>query len=331
MSLLFIEGFDHYTTPSQKWLASGSSTIAAGPARNGAGGITLGAGGNITKHFGGQYAEMIMGFAWKPNGAGSGQDICRFMDSSSIQMTVAENANGSYSIKRNATIINTSAIGLITLSAWHYIEFRVLFHGTAGSYVLKVNGVEIFNVTGVDTNQSANNFATGICLFAGGSSAFDDVYVLTTSGTYNNTFLGDVKVETLLPNGVGSFDDWSPVGAIANWSANDEAAPNSETDYSLGDLGDSLLFAMGNLAAVSGSIPGVQISAFARKDNAGFRSVKQLQKPSAGSAVQVSADIPLLDTYGYSPRIYDRSVAESNAAWTIAAVNGMQVGAEVTV
>ena len=90
MSLILADGFDHYTTPNQKWTVTGSPTISGAAARYGVGGLSCTAGATVSRPVGVNCAEIIAGFAWKPGGAGSGQDICRLRDGTQNQMSVAE-------------------------------------------------------------------------------------------------------------------------------------------------------------------------------------------------------------------------------------------------
>jgi hypothetical protein len=43
----------------------------------------------------------------------------------------------------------------------------------------------------------------------GSDNAIDDLYVCDSTGSTNNTFLGDVRVDTVRPIGAGNYSEFS--------------------------------------------------------------------------------------------------------------------------
>jgi hypothetical protein len=135
-----------------------------------------------------------------------------FADANTLQCWVQVNSDGTMSVIKGGygtaqTILATSSQAIL-LGVFYYVEFSATIHNTNGAYTLKVNGVTWLTVlTGANTRYSANNSANQVFIGAmgptGNSSGsiicdFDDFYC-----RIDNTFLGDVRVETKFPTGDG--------------------------------------------------------------------------------------------------------------------------------
>ena len=73
-----------------------------------------------------------------------------------------------------------SAAGLLAANTWVYIELQAFIHDTAGYATVRVNGVPVITVTGVDT-KGTNETTVGIVLLSGPGTSqnaqFDDLYL----------------------------------------------------------------------------------------------------------------------------------------------------------
>jgi len=86
--------------------------------------------------------------------------------------------------------------GLYTTTTWAYVEVQARLHDTAGSVIIRINGVERLNLTGLDTRNGGTKtvFDTvhlGWLQFAG--HVYDDMYVATGA---DETFRGDMAITT---------------------------------------------------------------------------------------------------------------------------------------
>lgn len=249
MALLFIDSFDHYSSAQagRKWTEVHSSiTINTTNGRRSTGSMRSDTGSTryARKTLGTNAATLVVGFAIKITGGITGAGYIFGMgDAGADQMTLFVNSDATLSIRRSTTNVATSVATLNISGAYQYIEFKVV-HSNTGSYEVRLNGTNILSASGVDTTNTANNFANQISFFQrpnttlgglspGSNIDIDDVYVCDGTGSANNDFLGDVRVDCFFPNGNGNSSQF--VGSDSNSTDNyllvDETPANDDTDY----------------------------------------------------------------------------------------------------
>lgn len=330
MALRFVDSFDHYQSAqlASKW--SSYSTvgyhggISAGQGRNGTAAYYAGRTWTIRKILDAQ-TTWIIGCAFRHVGTVAWVFL-ESMDGTTRQIGVQINVDRTISVLRGTTVLATSETAL-SGDTWYYIELRTVIHNTTGEYELRVNGTAWLTATGANTRSSANNSADGIRIYSENFQFgyFDDLYICDGTGSSHNTFLGDCKVMALVPSGAGASTQWTP-SAGANYECVDDATPDSDTTYvSSATAGHKDTYALGDLSG-SGTILGVQSSYFARKDDAGSRTVKSVVRSGAG-AESNGASVSVSDTYVYYIDLH--ATEPGGAAWTVAKVNDAQVGVEV--
>jgi hypothetical protein len=145
----------------------------------------------------------------------------------------------------------------------------------------------------------------------------------------NTDFLGDVRVQALLPTGNGNSSQL--VGSDGNSTDNyllvDEVPPNEDTDYvESATVNDKDTYVFGNLTPTTGTVFGVQIVAEARKTDAGVRSFKSVARLSATEAD--GPDTTLSTTYAFY--MDKRDTKPGGGSWTITNVNDAEFGVKVT-
>src|SRR5204862_3050679 len=96
-----------------------------------------------------------------------------------------------------AGIVGASAAHGMAVNTWYYIEWQIKLHDTTGFTSVRINGVQMFNVTNVDTKNAGTkttydrvrlNDATAN---SGVSLWFDDLYITTGAGA---TFKGSITI-----------------------------------------------------------------------------------------------------------------------------------------
>ena len=242
-SIIFCDGFDHYTTILDKWDAvlvnGGTPTIAPGVGRGGAGALSVNRINTsnpqvqVQKDIG-AHTTLYVGFAFyfNPTGQSVDQVVCMFQDGFTVQVALWITPTGTMYFTRGgalATNILGTAGTAYPTNSFHYVEVSVTINGSTGACQLRVdqNVVSGMNVTGANTKASANNSFDSVLLgpMSSGLSVntyaayFDDVY-FDTSG-----FNGDVRVNGQLPSGNGSTQNFANVEA--SWAAN--AVTNLQT------------------------------------------------------------------------------------------------------
>lgn len=338
MALLFIDGFDHYATADlgKKWtFVFGSSSIDATRGRRGTGAFASLNGGNMRKVIPAS-SKLIAGFAWYPTNAVENATstfcIITFWDGGTEQIGIYPTADGGFGILRFASgspvILGKSAGGVFQLSAWNYVEVKATFHDTAGAVEVRCNGVTILTLANVDTRNGASGAANQVKIGAESGtniwSYYDDFYVCDATGTMNNDFLGDVRVESLYPNADGTYSQFVPSTGTAHYALVDEATPNT-TDYNIGmNVGDKDTYALGSLVPIASEIIyGVQVNAALAKDDAGSKAAATMIR--SGAADATAAPFALTITQKYASNVYETD-PNGGAAWTASAVNALEAG-----
>jgi hypothetical protein len=345
VTLVLVEGFDHYngtganTGLAAKWTVTTSTGMVAGrfggqafaaTNANNAGSASrtftaddapaIGlayrattmptiAAGTVAPHFALQSAGTYMvGFRIGPNG-----EIIAY------RLTAA-NAG---------TVLGTSANGVIAANTWHYIELELVVHDTTGAFKLYVDGVQVLNLTNVDTRNGApttvDTIQLGNCVGTTGVGVhnYDDLYI-----DDGGVKLGERRVETLYPTSDVAQGFARSAGAV-NYSLVDEATANGDTDYVQGSVvGDVDTYGLGDLSSTPAAITAVQFNAYAMKTDAAARSIALQAK--SGATTSDGANLALAGSYGLHQRLMltDPNTA---AAWAAAAVNALQGGPKVTV
>ncbi len=209
-------------------------------------------------------------------------------------------------------------------NTFYNVEISATISDAGGSVVVKYNGTTVINFTGDTKNggTSTNIDAVGCGVASGVVGYFDDLYICDSTGSAPyNTFLGDVRVHTIVPDGAGSSTQLTP-STGANYTTVDEL-PYSATDYVYGTAGQTDLYTASNLPGGTGVIYGVQTSAIVKKTDAGNISARPALKSGAstyyGSSVSIgTSDQVVLRTDQVNPA--------TSAAWTSSEVNGIEIG-----
>ena len=373
MSVIFMDGFDYYYNSGpggRKWdqgSSGGNSTTGR------FGGMYMGTGGNgdfyagstITfKNQDGTVRNMdtiVFGFAMNVtsySGAIDGTEypshpFVRIQDLTTVQCSLWIDSSTQYLQVRLGTgegatptiVLSTAFAPPLTL--WYYLECKVTM-GTSGSVELMVDGSSIGSVTGVNLQQSGNpyinrlqfcsynNYGGGV---QAGSWACDDFYVVDcTDGIGSVDYLGEVRIQTKVPDADGYQDDFLRSQGLVN-ADNVNIIPVSFTDngyynYS-GTVGAKDLYSIGNFT-VSGTIFAVQENISYKKDDVGNRQVALLLRTAAQNYIG-----PFLEgtepntyyhscfsSYTYAGLIWEKN-PQTNAPWALIDLNLTEFGVKV--
>jgi len=171
---------------------------------------------------------------------------------------------------------------------WHYIEYKTTIDASAGSYELRLDGVNIMSGSTVDTQFTVNAWATNLELYpeAAVEFQFADLYVLdTTGGSPWNDFLGDIHIEVLDPDGDGNRNDFTQLSGLTNYEMVDEAEQDEETSYvSSATALDDDLYTFSNLVSNFTTVYGVQVKMLGRNEDAGRRDISALCRSSTSES-----------------------------------------------
>jgi hypothetical protein len=256
-----------------------------------------------------------------------------FGDSGATQhVTVAVQGSGAIQIYRGnmAGTLLATAVPTWPLSTWGYLEVSCSISDTVGYVEVRKDGsaTPVVTFTGDTKNAGTSSTIDAVGLITASStpSLFDDWYICDNNGTANNTWLGDVRVMTLAPNGNGASSQFlnSASNFTNNYTYVDEQ-PYSAADY-VGSTttGDVDTYTMADVS--QGTIFGVQPILIAAKPDAGLAQIKQVVRSGATNYTGTTKVLSTTFT-SYTDAPLETDPATS-AAWTQSGVNAVEVGVQ---
>jgi hypothetical protein len=274
------------------------------------------------------------------------------MEGAVYHVRVALNKDGTFTLCRftgnegsSGPAILAQSIEGLTEATWMYVEFKWVIHDTAGSFAIRVNGIQVLSYTGRTTQSSIGTSTLGIWnavrVLGVDSDPFPflvlrmcDFYLADLASTLADDvhdFLGDGVIATIKPNGVGASSGWL-ASSGANWDAvNDAAAPDDDATYvSVATPGVTDLYQFEDIPA-GAIVKGAHLCAMLRKETAGSATVAPVIQPSGSGALTGPAQ-------GVANTVYDRYVTQAydlnpttGVKFTASEINAGQFGLTKTV
>jgi len=337
MALRFMDGFELFTTRADlaaKYnnIAASDSNVLFATGRRGDGqSLKLYSGSGFVQKTLDDQDTWTVGFGLYFEALPtSGSGLVFFYDNTvNNQLTLAIDTAGQITMRRGSgtgTILCTSSISL-SVAVWYFVEAKIFISDTVGTVEIRVNGETVATFSG-DTKMTTLATANIIRLqgVSLGPIRIDDFYVCDGTGSANNSFLGDCRVDTLFPTGAG-HTGFTPIGGVNNWENVASALPLDETNYNSATLSETLdTFACADLSTLSSTIFGVQENISARKDDAGVREAASVAR--VGGTDYPGATHSLADSYLIYRQIWETN-PNTAAAWTESEVNASQFGYKV--
>lgn len=348
MTLLWMDGFDHYgtgATGNANMLAGtyGEANVAtpeAAQSRTGGNSLQIyrhqaGFTWAIRRNLGDAYETVGVGFALYLTTIKAANDVIQFCflnGASGGQLAVSSTATGAVTVYRGATLLAQSADGALVASAWQHVEIKARIHSTLGAVEVRVNGVSVISISGVNTQATAEFGARQFGILRGGIQFdyfyIDDLYVWNDQGTYNNDFIGDKRVLTVVPDDNTAQADWTPVGAASGYATVDEIPQDGDATYiETQEVGATSEFSIADLVGDYGAISAVMVQSMQRKTVAGVCNV-QVSLLSAASEAS-GADRPITEAHTYYCDVFEED-PNTAAPWTKASVNAAKLKIERT-
>lgn len=350
MALLWCDSFDYYggtigNLTEGLWaeITAGVTLTSANP-RTGTHALRAQQASTQRRVLGG--AKTTVGLAaafYFPNlpTGNNAQRLFEYRDAANqAQITIVLQSTGVIEVKRgttSGTSLGVSASPVVTAETYQHIECLVFFSQTVGTVEVRVNGVTVVSIAGVDTVATSLVECSQVVIGGGtGGTAvnnvdIDDVFAYDDTGSYNNTFIGDRRVITLYPNANTAQADWTPVGAATGYECIDEASPDGDSTYiSAGVPGSPAPvseFGISNLPAGISAISAVMVVEMARKTEAGPANTQW--SVISGASETAGADKPMTEIYTYRYDIFETDPA-SAAPFTPSEVDGLLIKVERT-
>lgn len=217
-------------------------------------------------------------------------------------------------------------------SNWNYVECKMTINDTTGSFVMRVNGREVINVSSVDTkNGGTGNYADSLVVLNNGNGSHYVANVLLMNGAGSapyNDFIGQRRVYTLFPN-AGDTSNWTRSStASTNWQLVDDSAPDGDTTYvESASTGTIDMYGFTNLSTSASSVDAIAVNISARDSSTSPGNMRaridSTGSVATGTAFTLSTDYTIYQT------IFTDNPA-STAGWTTGNINTLLAGIEVT-
>lgn len=292
MSLIFIEGFDHYNEIREKWNVGSTfdnPTFVSGRF----GGQALkkqfqNSAESIVRDIDAQ-TEVIFGCAVQFPGLPSfASSFFRINSEDGVtRLSVEVDNQGIVSVVAGG-VTSYSHVGTVTTgTTWHYIECRYIARASAGLggvAEIRVDGAVVASIDGASnaTTTGLTDDIRGFGFIDNQTNSpqylFDDMYILNGSGSTNNAYLGDVRVSVLYAKEDGIVTNFSPLSGVDNYPMVDEAIMDGEVSYVeaglLGSTDDFVNQTFADLAVDPGDVYGVQVANGTRRTATGGLTFK---------------------------------------------------------
>lgn len=354
MALVFVDGFDPYGSNADlagKWDVLEDLTdniFEAAGGRFGGGCIALGDDDEwLIKYIplAGTAAstdELFVGFSVKFGTLASvansvflllsntGTTGSTISDDSNVNLRFTGNV---LQLRRQNTVLTTGTFEFQT-GVWYRIEVKLVV-GNSGLAQVRVNGTLDIDFSG-DTYNSGTAGVRAVQFGHHASSTsslqtrIDDVVVWTSAGAAPTSWLGDLRIQTLLPNADGDTNNGTPSSGSDHYAMVDEAgAPDGDSTYvSAGTAGDIELYGIQNLGVTPDAVHAVALNLQSRTDGTTPRKVAPLAKSGATQGEGVARDVPMGAAYKTSQSIFTEN-PDTSAAWTGSQVDAAQFGWKV--
>ena len=130
--------------------------------------------------------------------------------------------------RAGGTVLGKTTGMALSPGHWFHIELKVKC-ATSGTYELRVGGVTVVSGSG-NTKLGTHDYHDGFRLRGGYGGRIDDLYFLDASGSVNNDFLGNMRVQTLRADGAGDSTQWAP-DTGSNYARVNEQVCGDDTNY----------------------------------------------------------------------------------------------------
>lgn len=246
---------------------------------------------------------------------------------------VVVNPSQGFTAVSGTSNLGDSAPNIFVLNSWFWLEVEVRINNGGsftGQIEVRYNYTTVLTVTGIDIPGpllAVNMGGLSQFSYDGGNALYDDWVWSDSSGTEDNTFMGDTRCFTSYPNADTAQADWVPSSSPA-YSVIDETIPNDAGYIQAVNAGDISEFGMSTIiptvAIVRGIIPVVR----SLKSDSGLASFK-IGVDSAGSNA-MSSDISPSTGVTYASTIITKN-PNGNVPWDKVTATNVKLRAERTV
>lgn len=341
MTLLMIEGFDHFTSDAhlvdKGWdIGTGSSFIGVSSSYarfsgNGVEIINSDGTVHLEKNLGVNKSTIYFGVAIKINEATPGgynsahNGVVGLLDEADA-MQVKLYISSAYAIlayQGDGTLLGSTSDQIVSLQKWFYLEGKITISATVGVVELKVNGTQVLNLTSQDTKNGTDyiRFIRISSIYNDRDTLFDDLYVDDAQ------FHGDCRVKVFLPDSVSTANNSFTASAGNKDECVDDNPPTDDTDYIYSDTVNHKQ-GFGITTGSLSTVKGIQLNNFCRIDQAGTRKITPLIRSNSIDYSGTETAVITSD-YKFESEIWETDPDDSNA-WTQTKLEAAEFGLEIT-
>lgn len=264
-------------------------------------------------YFDNDFSDRLM-VLWEADGATEGFNL-RLTSSGTLQAY------------RGNTLLATSGV-VISEDTWYYIEMKVrVGNAGTGNYEIRVNGTNVLSDADEDTQAGSNDYANRVEFYIriNNNTYIDDTYICDGTGTVNNDFLGDSRVETLFPTADGVSSDFTPSTGTDNYAMIDDESGGLDGDSTYVEsatTNDRDTYSFTNLSTIN-IIRGLQFNVVARKTDVTDYNIELVLDGFVESPIVVNNT-----SYNTYDQMYEEN-PDTSAAWVDSEINAAEFGYEV--
>lgn len=207
--------------------------------------------------------------------------------------------------------------------SWRLFECWIKMDTTSGSLVIKGDGEILFSGSGCFAYDGSSYLAgVSVSFWSMLVGYIDDVAVNDTTGSHNNTWIGNSHIYGVFPSGQGTFSDWYPVPYGPNYTTIDESGtPNTEDYIQAGS--DPAYDTYTVDQQTWGLVRAVSICPYVRNSSPGMLKMKSIIFSNGSSGSSAIYDPP--DASYETPMfVFDSSL--SGGSWTLTEFNNTELG-----
>lgn len=349
MTLLALYGMDLYNTKTDlftepNWTAVTDTNISiqTNKGRFGAGALRLiGAGGLgdvLQLAVGATPTTLFFGGSIKIANYNHNTDILRFLEGANEHAKLRIN-NITNNLELWVNGILRSKFDF-TLGFWHRIEVKLTINNSTGEIIILIDrnlgtdfatAIQVSSVFTGNTQAGANAYTDTIEFISNPAASleteilWDDITINDDAGTENNTWLGDIRIQTIRPIGDTAQKDMVPSAGIINFDLIDEASGPDVSDYVTPDnIGDKDLYTNNNVLSGFNNIQAIQVKAFAQAGDV-TSTVRLITK---SGATEGFSDSQTLNPISQFQNFIFETDPDTSAAWIENNINIMEIGIE---
>lgn len=348
MSLVFIDGFDTYTSNGNLDPASGA-TMFKGSGWANTSGFFCGAMSDTASGVGwalqtGVFAgariafnpvsDITYGIRFRTDVIISRQLLYfsgdDYFGGITTQIALTASPSGVFGLEFNGSTRINTPVNTFFPDTWHYIELRMKCSGATDGYVeLRVDGQTVATYSGITTPSfSSINLLDFVATGPGAPNCYwDDMYIVSNDGVGVSGFQGDCVVQPIFPNADAGPNSMSQFGGgVGHFTTVSEVVADDDSSYVYSNTsGQKEMFNLSDIPGDIIDILAIQIDARAKKDSAGIAQFK-IDLTSGSNSVQSAPKTPGASYQRFS---YIVEHDPSGAPWTRTLLQNASVGVEI--